>query len=93
MNSELLKKYQLILENDGNKVPGYFDALENPQDYNLEATTMQDYDYEGRPVDRPVFNLTHKLYHEYLETIYNPDDMEAILYAFEKYNPSGVKDI
>jgi hypothetical protein len=54
---------------------------------------MQDYDYEGRPVDRPVFNLTHKLYHEYLETIYNPDDMEAILYAFEKYNPSGVKGI
>ena len=86
----LAQTYQLLSENDHNGVPSYEDALANPKDYKLYATTIIDFDYEGREVDRPVYKLTHKLYHEYEETVYNPDDMEAILYAFELHNPDGV---
>jgi hypothetical protein len=86
----LAEKYLLINENDHNGVPSYEDALVYPGDYKLHVTTVIDFDYEGREVDRPVYKLTHKLYHEYEETVYNPDDMEAILYAFELHNPKGI---
>ena len=86
----LTQLYQLLSENDHNGVPSYEDALANPKDYKLNATTVIDFDYEGREVDRPVYKLTHNLYHEYEETVYNPDDMEAALYAFELHNPDGV---
>ena len=86
----LTQLYQLLSENDHNGVPSYEDALANPKDYKLHATTVIDFDYEGREVDRPVYKLTHNLYHEYEETVYNPDDMEAALYAFELHNPDGV---
>ena len=86
----LVEKYQLLFENDHNGVPSYADALENPKDYKLHATIIIDYNYESNEVDRPVYKLTHKLYHEYEEVVDNPDDMEAVLYAFELYNPKGL---
>ena len=86
----LAQTYQLLSENDHNGVPSYNDALDNPNDYKLQATIIVEFNQEGRGIDRPVYKLSHNLYHEYEESVSNPDDMEAILYAFELHNPDGV---
>jgi len=88
----LAEKYQLLFENDHNGVPSYADALENPKDYKLHATVITDHNYEGKEVDRPIYKLVHKFYHEYQEIVDNPDDMEDVLYAFELHNPEGLVD-
>ena len=86
----LAQTYQLLSENDHNGVPSYNDALDNPNDYKLQAIIIVEFNQEGRGIDRPVYKLSHKLYHEYEESVSNPDDMEAVLYAFELHNPDGV---
>jgi hypothetical protein len=86
----LAEKYKLLTENDHNAVPSHEDALVYPKDYTLEVTIVLELNNEGREVPRPVYKLTHKLYHEYSETISHPDEMEQVLFVFESSNPKGI---
>ena len=86
----LAKKYKLLTENDHNAVPSHKDALVYPKDYTLEVTIVLERNHEGREIPRPVYKLTHKLYHEYSETISHPDEMEQVLFVFESSNPKGI---